>query len=312
MNEQILVQSLASASLEQPPGEADVILAPTLTRAQLRARARQFVSLLQEHDICPHDSHGSWTEGEDATTIHLPEGARATLYHASGALRYASGSGPAENAFAHGTERATLQRLLEERAAKLPLAAWASPNSELRFERLFQTLGQAADPNGRQSAVTLFRAIGAWRQFAGGLPVLGAASVALKLAGGGQVAGLRVNVRPTNGEVLERAALVEPVVGARQIVQGLASVLGVREVPGGIVQSAALQLGYLDLGKRKTQRVLAPAYVARIVLRHKDVRQAYVLAVAATEKPYLELPLFGTMPAARPGRQDGKCKINAA
>jgi hypothetical protein len=34
--------------------------------------------------------------------------------------------------------------------------------------------------------------------------------------------------------------------------------------------------------------------VARIVLRHRGVRQGYVLAVAATGKPYLGLPLFGS------------------
>jgi len=310
MNEHTLVQSLASAG-EQLPTEADIILTQALTRTQLRARARQFVSLLQEHDICPHDNAGSWTEADDQTTIHLPDNARATLYHASGALRYVSGLGPAEAAFAQRTDTASLQRLLEERAGKLPLAAWTGPNSQLRFERLFQTRGQAADPTGKQSAVTLFRAIGAWRQVIGPLPVLGAASVALKLAGGGQVAGLQLNIRPGSGETAERAKLVEPIVGARQIVQQLASVLGVREVSGDLVQSATLQLGYLDLGKRKAQTVLAPAYVARIVLRHKDVRQAYVLAVSATEKPYLELPLFGTMASTQAGRADGHCKVNA-
>jgi hypothetical protein len=56
------------------------------------------------------------------------------------------------------------------------------------------------------------------------------------------------------------------------------------------------------LGKRKPQRVLAPSYVARIVLRHRGVRQGYVLAVAATEKPYLELPLFGSEAVVTPGR----------
>lgn len=312
MNEQTLVQSLAAAATQ--PTEADVILTQTLTPTLLRARARQFVSQLQaqlrDMEECPHDSHGTWQEADDQTTIHLAEGARATLYHASGALRYVSGLGPTEAAFAQVQERDSLQRLVEERARKLGLAEWAGQNSELRFERLFQTLGQAADRSGKQSATTLFRAIGAYRQVVGGLPVLGAASAAIKLAGDGRLHGLDLNLRPVAGEVLERAALVEPIVGARQIVQQLASVLGVRTVPGDIVQSAVLYLGYLDLGKRKPQRVLAPAYIAQIVLRHKDVRQAYVLAVAATEKPYLELPLFGASTAARAGRDQQHCKEN--
>jgi hypothetical protein len=69
-----------------------------------------------------------------------------------------------------------------------------------------------------------------------------------------------------------------------------------------------MQFGYLDLGKRKPQRVLAPSYVAKIVLRHKTGRQAYVLAVAATERPYLNLPVFGSEAVVTPERTDvGRC-----
>lgn len=294
----------------QAPTEAPVILTLTLTTTQLRARARQFVSLLQEHDICPHDNQGSLKPGDGQTTISLPDNARAMLYHASGALRYVSGLRPTDLPFTQAPDKESLQRQLEDRASKLPLAAWTGPNSQLRFENLFLSRGQGTDPTGRQSAVTLFRAIGAWRQVVAGLPVLGAASVALRLAGGGRIDSLALNIRPGTGETLEQAALVEPLVGARQLVQQLAGLLGVREVPEDIVQSATLQLGYLDLGKRKAQRVLAPAYIARIILNQKDVRTAYVLAVAATEKPYLELPLFGSTAVAQPGRADGLCKAN--
>lgn len=328
MNEHTLAQSLAQSltdSLQQSthssataadggqlPAEADVILTQTLSRNDLRARARRFVTLLQQHDECAHDNHGTSKESDDRTTIYLPDGARATLYHASGALRYVSGLRPADAPFAQDVERAVLQRQLEERAHRLALSDWAGANAQLRFERVFRTRGQGADPAGRQSDVALFRATGAWRQYLGALPVLGAASVALRLAGDNRLDALEVNVRPTGGEVVDRARLTEPLAGARQIVQQLAGVLGVREVPAGLVQSAVLYLGYLDLGKRKAQRVLAPAWIAQVVLRHQRVRQAYVLAVAATEKPYLELPLFGTATAARPGRAEGHCKENVA
>lgn len=231
------------------------------------------------------------------------------VYHASGALRYVSGLGPTEAAFEHDAGRAVLQRLVEERARKLTLSDWAGPNGELRFERLFRTLGQGTDPAGKTSATTLFRALGAWRQVAGGIPVLGAASVALRLAGDGRLDALSVHVRPANGEVLDRAAVIEPQTGARQIVTQLATLLGQKEVPGDLVESATLQFGYLDPGKRKSQRVLAPAYVAQVVLRHKTGRQAYVLAVRATERAYLDLPVYGNAIVAGHGRTEiGRCE----
>ena len=303
MSDHILLHKLAGACADaRIPGQADILLLQTPTQEQLHARARRFVALLEEHGDCPHDNGGSWQQRDDHTAIHLPDGARAMVYHASGALRYVSGLGPTDAPFEHDAERAALQRLVEERARKLTLSDWAGPNGELRFERLFRTLGQGADPAGKTSATTLFRALGAWRQYAGGIPVLGAASVALRLAGDGRLDALSVQVRPANGEVLDRAAIIEPQAGARQIVAQLAMLLGQKEVPGDLVESATLQFGYLDLGKRKSQRVLAPGYVAQVVLRHKTGRQAYVLAVRATEQAYLDLPVYGSGIVAGHGR----------
>jgi hypothetical protein len=311
MSDHTLLHMLAGTCADaRIPEQADILLLQTPTREQLHARARRFVTLLTEHGDCPHDNGGAWQQRDDHTVIHLPDGARAMVYHASGALRYVSGLGPAEAPFEHEAERAVLQRLVEERAHKLALSDWAGPNGELRFERLFRTLGQGADAAGKTSATTLFRALGAWRQVAGGIPVLGAASVSLRLAGDGRLDALSVQVRPANGEVLDRAAIIEPQAGARQIVAQLATLLGQHEVPGGTVESATLQFGYLDLGKRKAQRVLAPCYVAHVVLRHKTGRQAYVLAVRATERAYLDLPVYGGEIVAGHGRTEiGRCEI---
>ena len=312
MSDHTLLHTLAGTCADaRIPEQADILLLQTPTREQLQARARRFVALLEEHGGCPHDNGGAWQQRDDHTVIYLADGARAMVYHASGALRYVSGLAPAEVPFEHDAERAVLQRLVEERAHKLALSDWAGPNGELRFERLFRTLGQGTDPAGKTSATTLFRALGAWRQYAGGIPVLGAASAALRLAGDGRLDALSVQVRPANGEVLDRAAIVEPQAGARQIVAQLATLLGQKEVPGGLVESATLQFGYLDLGKRKSQRVLAPAYVAHVVLRHKTGRQAYVLAVRATERAYLDLPVYGGGIVAGHGRTEiARCNVS--
>jgi hypothetical protein len=316
MNQHTLMAALLDAGLDagKPPAQADVVLLQQLSREQLQARARRFIGILREQDGCPHDDGGSWRQTDDHTTIHLTGGARAVLYHASGALRYVSGLAPASLPFARGTEHDTLLRQVQERALKLQLADWAGQGAnmrgELRFEHLFRTLGRGTDRAGKQSEATLFRAIGAYRQFITGIPVLGAASAAVQVAGDGQLDTLAILTRPGNGEVLERAALIEPEAGARKLLAQLSSLLGQREIPDDALESAAMQFGYLDLGKRKPQRVLAPAYVAKIVLRHRRVRQAYVLAAAATERPYLEMPVYGSEAPVTRGRTDvGSCPV---
>jgi hypothetical protein len=309
MDEHTLAASLLEADSQQPPTQADVLLLQQLSREQLQARSRRFVSMLREQDGCPQIDAGSWKQSGEHTVIHLAGGARAVLYHASGALRYVSGLAPASKPFARGTEQEALLRLVQERALKLQLAEWAGVKGELRFEHLFRTLGRGADRAGRQSEATLFRAIGAYRQFVGGIPVLGAASAAVQVAGDGQLDTLAILTRPGNGEVLERAALIDPRAGARQLLLQLSALLGQREIPSDTVESATMQFGYLDLGKRKPQRVLAPAYVAKIVLRHRQVRQAYVLAVAATERPYIDIPVYGSEAVVTRGRTDvGRCR----
>lgn len=311
MNQQTLLQTLAGGgsaadqTATQAANLADILLLQTLTREQLQARARQFLSLLRRQDVCGRDDSGTWQERADHTVIQLPDGARAIVYHASGALRFVSGLAPADGVFAPDTSRDALVRLVEERARALSLPDWAGNGNALRFERLFQTLGRGSDKEGKQSATTLFRATGAWRQFIGNLPVLGGASAAVRLAGDGRLDDLTIRTRPSSGEVLERATIVEAQEGARQVVLQLATLLGRSEIPEGLVESASMRLGYLDLGKRKVQRVLAPAYVAQIVLRHKTVRQAYVLAVRATERTWLDLPVYGNAAVLTPGRGSG-------
>jgi hypothetical protein len=308
MNEQTLLQSLNGIGASPPPTHADVLLLQPLSSDQLQARMRRLVELLREQDGCPHDDGGAISVRDDQTVAWLADGARATVYHASGALRYVSGLAPAEFPFARAPEREALVRLVEERAHRLNLAHWAGTNGELRFENLFQTLGRGTDRAGKHSATTLFRAIGAYRQYVGGVAVLGAASSAIQLAGNGRLDGLSLQVRHANGEVLERARLIEPEAGARGLLAQLSALLGQRRIPADAVESAIMQFGYLDLGKRKPQRVLAPSYVAKIVLRHKSGRQAYVLAVAATERPYLNLPVFGSEAVVTPERTDvGRC-----
>jgi len=307
MNQQRLLQSLAGAdgAANQPPTEADILLLQTPSREQLQARTRQFLSLLRQQDACGREDGGPWKEAGDRTVVHLPDGARATVYHASGALRYASGLAPAEHPFERDIGREALARLVDERAHALALADWAGQDKELRFERLFRTLGSGADREGRQAAPTLFRATGAWRQFVKGLPVLGGASAALRLAGDGSLDSLSIQARQADGEVLERASIIEAEAGARQILWQLSALLGQRDIPEGLVESASMRLGYLDLGKRKVQRVLAPAYVAQIVLKHRSTRQAYVLAARATQQPYLELPVYGGGAVPTRGRSGG-------
>lgn len=311
MNEQSLIDSLATACEGQLPNRADVLALRPFTQDDVRTRANRFISLIHEADACSHD-HLHFITHDDRTQVQLAGGARATIHHASGALQFSAGTAPFQAPFEQVADREVLTRLVTEAAQRLNIGDWAGDNGSLAFERLFLSKGQGADRNARASEPVLFRATGAWRHAIGGIPVLGAASVALTLAGNGTLDALAVRIRPAVSGKLDSAAIIAPELAARQVAARLASVLGnaKERPPGDVIVSQTMRFGYLDLGKRKAQRVLAPVFVAQVVLRHRLESQGYVFAVPATEQHYLELPLFGTEQVATRSRASngGHCR----
>jgi hypothetical protein len=291
MDAQLLIQGLMADAVDIP-ATADIIAVQQFSLDELKSRTRHLLASVAatREDDCAND-RGDWVSTDAQTVVRLAQGARAMLYHASGAMQYVSALTPLQSLFKEVADKETLTRQVNEVAKKLNVAEWAGDQGSIAFERLWQMKAQGADMAGKVSEPVLSRIVGAYRHSVAGIPVLGAASVALRLAGSGAVDALSVQVRPSASERLDTARIIERELAARQLSLQLVSLLGTGrdQLPGDVIESASIQFGYLDLGKRKAQRLLAPAFVAHVVLRHKLERQAYVLAVQATEKTYLPI-----------------------
>lgn len=289
MNQQTLIQGLA-ASAGRVPAQVDVIGLQQFTLDEMQGRTQRFLAVLGDVQQNPLE-RGDWQVRDDHTAIRLPRGAHALLYHASGSMKYASGLAPLEAPFARIEAKEALTARVEDAAKKLNIREWAGKQGELTFERLWQMKAQGAGKDGKLSDPLLCRVVGAYRHAINGVPVLGAASVALRLAGDGTLDSLALQVRSSAAEVIEKAAVIAPEVAAKQLALQLSAALGNARsaLPDNVIESQSMQFGYLNLGKRKAQRLLAPAFVSQVVLRHQEERQAYVFAVAATEKTYLPL-----------------------
>jgi hypothetical protein len=298
MNQQLLIETLAS-SVGKVPSETDVIALQQFTLDDMESRTKRLLAQIgakAERSL----ERGEWTATDNQTLVRLPLGARAVLYHASGSMKYVSGLAPFESLFERVDSKERLTALIEEASKKFNIYEWAGSQGELRFERLWQTKAQGADRNGKTSEAVLCRIVGAFRHSINGVPVLGPASVALKLAGDGTLDALAVQVRPSASEVLDRAKIIDPVLAARQVSLQISNTLGYGKtaLPDNVIESQKMHFGYFDLGKRKSQRLLAPAYIAQVVLRHKQETQALAFAVSASEKSYLPISQYGDDPAA--------------
>jgi hypothetical protein len=293
MTEQELIRKLADGA-GTVPTHAEVLGIRQYSLDEMQARAKRLLATAGEALKLSVD-RGDWVSREDRTLIRLPLGAHAVLYHASGAMKLSSGVNPMESLFKKVESRDVLTRAVENTARRLKIREWVGHGDSLELERLWQIKAQATDRTGYPIEPVLCRAIGAYRHYVRNLPVWGAASVAVKIAGDGALDSVTLQMRETSGELIERSPVLAPELAARQIVLQLTSLMGKSRNPASeMADPQWMRFGYLALSKRKPQRVLAPVYFAGIGIQGQQEAQAYVLAVGATEKTYLQLAPNGS------------------
>lgn len=293
MNEKELIAELAR-SVGEAPSQAEVFAVRQYSLEELNRRMKRLLGTIGKRCDVNVD-RADWVRGEQRTLVRLPMGGRAVLYHASGAMEVRLGLAPMEHLFGKVPPREALIETVTSAAERLEIAEWAGPGESLEFERLWQIKAAAAD-HERVIEPVLCRIVGAYRQTVGSLPVLGPASVALKLAAGGAVDGVSMVLRPSVGSALEWPKLLGPEEAATRIVAELRRLMGrSNERFLEHARPRGMTLGYLGLGKRKAQDVLAPHYVASIDLEGEEA-QGVQLVVAATDETYLPLCRVGAYP----------------
>lgn len=293
MDEKALVEMMIR-SVDTVPAEVDVLQLRQISIDELEKRALLFLNTAGEAFNLPLVG-GDWISQKERTLIRLPLGARMVVYHASGAMRLVTGLNPMESLFKSAEDRDRLVKLVEDSAERLRIRDLVADNGTLRFERLWQIKAAAADRDNKAAEPVLCRAVGTYRHVVGELPVWGAASLALKIAGDGALDSVDVQVRATTSEVIERAKVLPPELAARQILQQLSTLVSRSKVSvNDLATPQWMRFGYFSLSKRKGQRLLAPVYASAIELNGRDERQPYLFVVPASEKLYLPLDLQGS------------------
>jgi hypothetical protein len=250
--------------------------------------------------------------GRDRTVVHLPLGGHGAIFHASGAIKISMGLSPMQHLYERPPGIETLTSEVQEFGKRFGLDEWVQGKQRLEFERLWQIKAQGASRDGKVSDAVLCRAIGAYRHYVGALPVWGAASVAISVAGGSQLDAVNIHIREATGEAVAEAAIMPPDRAAAAVVAQLRALMGnSRAEIGEMSRATPLRFGYFNLGKRKAQRVLAPVYVTTIDIDGEDA-QGYNLVVPATDEPYLDLgpagsaaPVAQTRRSNEPDRKEG-------
>ena len=294
MDEKEMLKQMVG-KLEQVPERVEVLGLRQIPAEELEARARGIMRECGKVFKVKLEGGDRVVEA-DRTLIRLPRGARLVIYHNSGAMRYSSGLAPLEALFEKVELREALVKLVERKVARLNTQEWLGAGQRLEFEKLWQVKASAADRSNKPIAPVLCRVVGAYRLFVGELPVWGPASFAVKLAAAGELDFLDLQVRQTNQEVIDEVEVLRPEQAVRALLGQMATLWGRSKfAPAELVEQASLRFGYFSLPKRKTQRVLAPVYVADIQTGG-DEPMARQFILAASEKNYLPVCEIGVDP----------------
>lgn len=292
MTEKDFIQKLAD-TLKNVPTSVAIPGLRQYSPALAQGRADRFTRLMAKTDA-RFVSKKDMVVQPARTLYRLAQNARMEVHHASGDLRFVAGLNPMESLFSKVETREVLTRTIEATASKLDIRQWIGKNEELPFERLWQIKAASVDQQGKTSDPVLCRAIGAYRHHIAKIPVLGAASAVVKLAGNGEIDTFSMSVRETSEQLMGSERVLRADVGAKGLYAQLASLMGKsKTAPFEMATPQWVRFGYLAQSRRQTQRVLVPVFMAAIDIDTGNERQGYILTVPATSNLSLVPSLRG-------------------
>ncbi|MFI6739257.1 hypothetical protein ACIBI9_40580 [Nonomuraea sp. NPDC050451] len=230
------------------------------------------------------------------TTMRVPGRLLATGFHASGSMSVRLNLAPFEDVFKDDPGDEDLVALLGHSSGRLGIAGLLPAEDDLEFERLWRIKAAGGDRSGKVSGAVLCRAIGAFRHVTRGLPVYGRASATVELAAAGRLASVSVSARrfvdDGGGRTVATPESRRPAAAAKEVAGRIVKAFGdLEELKDVRLVPEWFRFGYLALGRRRSQAVLAPFYVASIsVDRPEAEASAHVIAVPGTEDQFVRLP----------------------
>jgi hypothetical protein len=229
------------------------------------------------------------------TRMQLPGRLRATGFHASGALLVKLALGPFDDVFATDPGDDELVALTRRAAERLGLQSLVPDDETLTFERLWRIRAAGGDQTGTMTEPVLCRAVGAFRHFVRELPVYGRASTTVEVAADGRLSSASVSLRrfagDEGGKTVAHATVRSPDAAAHDVAARLVkSFGGLEDLKSTRLVPEWFRFGYLSLSRRHAQRLLAPFYIASVVVEREYEASAHVIAVPASDEQFIRPP----------------------
>lgn len=286
------------------PSVTEVVeLATPRPEEYVRRNEKLLAGLAETAGIRLEPSKGG-TQLRERTVYRGEDGGRAVTFHASGALTLSAGVDPLDDLFDEVLPDEKLRGVVDAAAERLGLAGFVDEDDAFAFERLWKLKAAGADREGTRSEPVLTRAVGAYRHVVRDVPVLGRASGSVEVTGSGRLSSLTLTLRrfagDGSGRTIDKARTRDVEAAASEVAARVSRILAGREEDVEL-RPELFAFGYLSLGRRRSQGLLAPMFVAGVSVDGgpEAERSAHVVAVAGSDQQYLKLPV-GVRPTTTP------------
>jgi hypothetical protein len=240
------------------------------------------------------------TVGGAMARLRLPDDGRIDVFQASGAISALFRPPRARQPLAADERTADRKALVSrlEKIASVIAKLHVAVDDELRFESLWETKAQGVTLTGEKTPIALLEAVGAFRRYLRGLPVLGRASVHVTIGGGSHVTQWGIDWRRVRAEAFAETQVVTPDEGAERVQEELWWRRPERQFTLEDFEPKSLTLGFLSFARRCEQFVMQPAWVAVLAPRARTT-MGHVVAVPAAPRAF--------EPICRPARAQPPC-----
>jgi hypothetical protein len=295
MNQKLFIEKIISA-VDKTPSEVKIYSVRQHSLSELQERSKNMLRQFSELGYLSPEK-GDRVQEKERTLTRLPRGGRSVFYHASGYSKFVLGLMPFENLFEKEPEKSAQEKMIYSVADRVGIKNFARKVGTIEFEHLWRIKASATNKEKQIIKPVLCRIIGAYRHKVDAIPVLGAASVAIKLAANNKLDTIAFNLREISGEPIASAPVISVEEAAKRMWFQLNNLRrNYKEYSEEKLTVTSVRFGYLALGKREVQHVLAPHFFATINIDGKDESQGYQFVVRATEDIYQPLPSTGSHP----------------
>lgn len=199
---------------------------------------------------------------EDLTLINLSLDTKMRIYHNSNAIIIDRKMNLFDNLIEKEYDEKQLSEIVTNEMKRLELDKLKLDFEHVEFERLWQIKSTSMNIEKTPEPVIICRIVGAFRRHINKTPVLGGASIFVKIARGRQLQSIGIDWRQIIEKPINNVKIIEPETAAQKLLKSLNYRLPNSVITLEDYKPAFFALGYFSMSKRQKQNYMQPVYVA--------------------------------------------------